>query len=163
MPIPGWEYKWEGVVEYMDGDWSYCDKDKWKIGKEDIDPGKLEQIVPTLIKKWRILIKALTGKKVKKVRPANLLNWLSSAEETFPVKSKNMVVCLNNFIVSGNPFSEYRILSTVVGKNITVQITQEEKSRWFFLSFEENDWTALLEEYVIALWWFFLKISPCPN
>jgi len=164
-----YKYKVRLICEYSNGRWYFCDPHKWKIWKSISSKNveiKFSENITWLLENnnYKTLSKVLREIDVSippQSPPCHFLKWLTLQNNKHQADNGQTVV-LNNFILSNKRYAEYTILSSIVGKNMTVQIygLQPIEACWFFFNFAAKDvWVNLIEEYTLMFPELFFKID----
>ena len=173
---------WTGTYRYGINSpgchWSFHDPKNWELAIRSKDPGKttanfsdLATKITPLLNDLRKQLNAASGNTVAVPDSFKMLEWAASAtgEQTAcnnnPAVASHPSLMLNHVVTSGmvRPF---RILSTFVGRHLTVQIKDLPVGSpcWFYLELPRE--LTLLDEYLLTFpsWFFILDdITGLPN
>ena len=154
------EYSWKGVYKYSNKTLRLCDKDSWLIKVKGRSGVKIQILAKYYVENWDSLIGRLNQNSLKY---SDFFKWLSNNQGSCVAYKSPNIFCLNNFLGSKLKKATYTIISSIVNKNMTVKIKYEYKGinkyNWLFMSFDKSIWKVIIDEYLIALWPFFLTMG----
>jgi hypothetical protein len=149
-----YEYIWTGFFEYKEGNWFYCDKDKWSISWNT--DGTLIKYAKNIKNIWKKIETSLKkgGVNLEKTTQQEFLTWLTDDKFSPPKVNRALAICLKHFASLKQVEEEYTIFTSIVNQCMTVEMRGlgQSKPCWFFLQSNDGDIVSeSLAEYVIAL------------